>query len=77
MDFVDQNNPYYFFGTESGKVIGIPLHFSDDKESFDILYFELDAYARKPITFLEFTRGYLVVSSESSATAVLALADSI
>lgn len=75
MDFIDAaSSPFYFFGTESGKVVGIPLVFSDDRESFDVLIFDFDP--GHAVTFLEFRRGSLIVSTDSSATAVLAIAES-
>lgn len=69
MDFLDEKNPIYFFGMESGKVIGIPLLFADDKEMFDILYLNFDS--KSPITFLQFKKGFLIVSSESGKAGVL------
>jgi len=55
MDFVDEKNAYYFFGTTNGKVIGIPLLFSDDKQMVDILEYKFDS--PKAITFLEYHKG--------------------
>ncbi|KAL4468274.1 hypothetical protein ABPG72_015810 [Tetrahymena utriculariae] len=74
MDFLDDKNPFYFFGTESGKVVGIPLLYSDDKEMFDMLHYNFDY--KSPITFLEYKKGYLIISSASGRSAVLQLQSS-
>lgn len=60
-----------FYGTESGKVIGFQLNYSDDKEVFDILYFNFDPSFK--IIFIDYKKNFLIVSSESSRMAVLHL----
>jgi len=65
---------YYFFGTKQGKVIGVPVLYSEDREQCDILQCNL-GNSVGGVCLLEIKCNNLIVSSESGLTIVIALQD--